>query len=483
MSARGAFRRRGSSTFGNIRPPRKIPSFSIGLFSRCRARLHDKLVETGINPDRVLQSATKNIMGKFNERFHPADSIGYAYGIHHDTDNLHIHVALCPRTARGAYVGCSTARNPASGHKDQMEFLRSCFERENKRWEQILASPQKLEEHLSRRIDSDKIVFSPRLNPSQMDALRNAQTAEAIRLQQLYQSIRNLEASIAAKRKYFVLKRSANFVSRLVGRRVPKAARVAEKARRRRRPSFAAGNATSSFQDQGGIPRRPQTLRADAGLQLLCQSNRHRPSAAKRTLNSFSARDSPSDLPTWTVVRTRSMRMIPPSPSSISSPTRRRFPTRSEGCSTSSSANSNPSAPMKASDLLIYILGIAGALAGYFLLAPPLSWAAVGICAAFTVWTLFAADAAAKPILRLAGLSWSMEDFVRGWLITGRTGSGKTQCAINTITYQIFQNVPHWGGVCLDQKGLYWEILVRMAAHFGRGGDLVLLQTRPLGKG
>ena len=191
--------------------------------------LHDKLVETGINPDRVLQSTTKKIMGKFNERFHPADSIGYAYGIHHDTDNLHVHVALCPRTARGAYVGCSTARNPASGHKDQMKFLRSCFERENKRWEQVLASPQKLEEHLSRRIDSDKIVFSPRLNPSQMDALRNAQTAEAIRLQQLYSSIRNLEASIMAKRKYFALKRSANFVSRLVGRRVPKAVRLADR--------------------------------------------------------------------------------------------------------------------------------------------------------------------------------------------------------------------------------------------------------------
>ena len=137
---------------------------------------------------------------------------------------------------------------------------------------------------------------------------------------------------------------------------------------------------------------------------------------------------------------------------------------------------------MKASDLLIYVLGIAGALAGYFLLAPPLSWAAIGVCAAFALWTLFAADAGGRPVLRLAGLSWSMEDFVRGWLITGRTGSGKTQCAINTITYQIFQNVPRWGGVCLDQKGLYWEILVKMAAHFGREGDLTLLQTRPLGK-
>ena len=137
---------------------------------------------------------------------------------------------------------------------------------------------------------------------------------------------------------------------------------------------------------------------------------------------------------------------------------------------------------MKASDLLICVLGIAGALAGYFLLAPPLSWVAIGVCAASALWTLFAADAGGRPVLRLAGLAWSMEDFVRGWLITGRTGSGKTQCAINTITYQIFQNVPCWGGVCLDQKGLYWEILVKMAAHFGREGDLTLLQTRPLGK-
>ena len=43
--------------------------------------IHDRLIEAGINPDRVLQSTTTKIMGKFNERFHPADSSGYAYGI------------------------------------------------------------------------------------------------------------------------------------------------------------------------------------------------------------------------------------------------------------------------------------------------------------------------------------------------------------------------------------------------------------------
>ena len=48
--------------------------------------------------------------------FHAADSIGYPCGICHDTDNLHVHVALCSRSARGPYVGCSTSRKPASCH-------------------------------------------------------------------------------------------------------------------------------------------------------------------------------------------------------------------------------------------------------------------------------------------------------------------------------------------------------------------------------
>jgi hypothetical protein len=58
--------------------------------------LHDKLVASGINPDRVLHSTMKKAMAKFAERFHPNDAVGYAYGLHHDTDNLHVHVALWP---------------------------------------------------------------------------------------------------------------------------------------------------------------------------------------------------------------------------------------------------------------------------------------------------------------------------------------------------------------------------------------------------
>jgi hypothetical protein len=198
------------------------------VFSMSR-ELHDKLVEAGVNPDLVLQSTMRKVMRKFAERFHPIDSIGYAYGIHHDTDNLHVHVALCPRTARGAYVGCSESRSTTSGNRNQMKYLRSCFEQENKRWAHILGSPQKLDENLSKRLDSDRIIFSQRLNHFQMDALRNTQTADAILLQQLYQSIRNLEATIAAKHQYLATKRNSQFVSRLLGRRTPKVARIVEK--------------------------------------------------------------------------------------------------------------------------------------------------------------------------------------------------------------------------------------------------------------
>ena len=62
-----------------------------------------------------------------------------------------------------------------------------------------------------------------------MNALRSTQTADAIRLQQFDQAIRNLEALIAAKRRYLATKRSAQFISRLLDKRKPKVARVLEK--------------------------------------------------------------------------------------------------------------------------------------------------------------------------------------------------------------------------------------------------------------
>jgi hypothetical protein len=82
-------------------------------------------------------------------------------------------------------------------------------------------------------------------------------------------------------------------------------------------------------------------------------------------------------------------------------------------------------------------------------------------------------------IVRLGSMTWNLEDFCRNWLITGRTGSGKTAAGIANIMGQLFMNVPGWGGLCIDQKGLFYRMLLKMAAHFGREQDVVLLQVRP----
>jgi hypothetical protein len=84
-----------------------------------------------------------------------------------------------------------------------------------------------------------------------------------------------------------------------------------------------------------------------------------------------------------------------------------------------------------------------------------------------------------RTVVRLGGFKWTRADFCRGWLITGDTGSGKTRSGITPLLFQIFRNEPTWGGLCIDDKGIYWETLSQMARHFGREDDLILLQVRP----
>lgn len=100
------------------------------------------------------------------------------------------------------------------------------------------------------------------------------------------------------------------------------------------------------------------------------------------------------------------------------------------------------------------------------------------------LWSLYRAmtthrTPAVPIVLRLGGFAWRQDDFCRGWLITGQIGTGKTSGAVNTMLWQVSKNCPTWGGVCVDDKGLYWETLGPMLRQLGREQDLILLQVRP----
>jgi hypothetical protein len=110
---------------------------------------------------------------------------------------------------------------------------------------------------------------------------------------------------------------------------------------------------------------------------------------------------------------------------------------------------------------------------------PQYCFAAGGILLAlFAAWLLFRPCSGKNCVVRLGGLRWKRTQFCRGWLITGDTGSGKTSSGINQLAHQVFQNEPTWGGLCIDEKGVYWETLAAMARHYGREHDLIHLQIR-----
>jgi type IV secretory pathway TraG/TraD family ATPase VirD4 len=136
---------------------------------------------------------------------------------------------------------------------------------------------------------------------------------------------------------------------------------------------------------------------------------------------------------------------------------------------------------MRLLNYITIVLSLMFALGALFCIPPPISWA---LAAIFLLLASYAVSVEMKPrkgefIVQLKGFNWKQEDFCRGWLITGDTGSGKTRSGINQLLLQVFKNDPNWGGLCIDDKGVYWETLVEMAAKFHRQNDLILLQVKP----
>ena len=75
-----------------------------------------KIENSGLNLDEMLGREVKKIMYEFQKKFHNGEKIGFAWGIHHDTDNRHVHIYLCNRTNLGNHVALS---NPLKGRRDR----------------------------------------------------------------------------------------------------------------------------------------------------------------------------------------------------------------------------------------------------------------------------------------------------------------------------------------------------------------------------
>lgn len=120
--------------------------------------LFSTVENSGLNLDEVLGREVKKIMYEFQRKFHPGEKIGFAWGIHHDTDHRHVHVYLCNRTDQGNHVALS---NPLKGkvqkkaRKNQIAYMKErCIAAQNR---MIKAAEQMNRNQLPKNIADLKI--------------------------------------------------------------------------------------------------------------------------------------------------------------------------------------------------------------------------------------------------------------------------------------------------------------------------------------
>lgn len=83
-------------------------------------------------------------------------------------------------------------------------------------------------------------------------------------------------------------------------------------------------------------------------------------------------------------------------------------------------------------------------------------------------------------IFRFGRFVWRQSEACRHWLVSGQTGSGKT-FFFRRVIWQLCQNAPHWGGLILDEKGAFIEVLRGIFKNHPAKAedDLIVLEIRP----
>jgi hypothetical protein len=88
-----------------------------------------------------------------------------------------------------------------------------------------------------------------------------------------------------------------------------------------------------------------------------------------------------------------------------------------------------------------------------------------------------------RHVIKLLGLSWTMEEFLTHWVVVGRSGSGKTAGVIRTLVIQLMHSAPGFGCIAIDEKANFHKVLARICAANGQPEKLIVLRPRRPGGG
>ena len=78
---------------------------------------------------------------------------------------------------------------------------------------------------------------------------------------------------------------------------------------------------------------------------------------------------------------------------------------------------------------------------------------------------------------RLGGEKWTEDEYNHNWLITGKTGSGKSAGGIMNLLKQAFLRMPAWGGLIVDTKGDILQMTRELADKNGRTDDIIAVDA------
>lgn len=83
-------------------------------------------------------------------------------------------------------------------------------------------------------------------------------------------------------------------------------------------------------------------------------------------------------------------------------------------------------------------------------------------------------------IFQFGRFVWRQSEACRHWFVSGQTGSGKT-FFFRRVIWQLCENAPKWGGLILDEKGAFIEVLQGIFKHHPTKdeNDLIVLEVRP----